>query len=228
MKSTMTAVGLLGFAALVSTSSQRLISAEPSAKSTLQQARTEARAQHFAEAAAAYEKVTADSSKDAAKYKADALYEVLLLRVSANPAVHDLQRGTAALEGLKAYPTYSRAPEIAAISALLEELNRQTAEQKEQQEQKAAADKELASTRTTLTTLTAKTNAIEAQLEAAKQADADETGKLKQDAVGLRAENKTLRDEVRVLREQLTKAQVEIQKRDEALKRVAGSLIKSR
>src|SRR5262249_1501384 len=75
MKSTMTAAGLLGFAALVSSSSQSLISAETNPKAVLQQARNDLRGQHFAEAAAEYDKVIADSSKDAAKYKPDALYE---------------------------------------------------------------------------------------------------------------------------------------------------------
>ena len=95
MKSTMTAAGLLAFAAIMWSASQPLISAEPNPKAILQQARNDVRAQHLAEAAAAYEKVVADSSKDGAKYKADALYELLLLRVSASPAVRDLQRGAA-------------------------------------------------------------------------------------------------------------------------------------
>src|SRR5581483_4646755 len=143
----------------------------------------------------------ADSSKDAPKYKPDALYELLLLRVSANAAVRDLQRGAAAVQGLRAYPQYPRAQEVAAIGALLDEVNRRA-------EEKQQGDKRLAEVTANLTTATAKAEALETQLAAARQSD--ETGKLKQEAVGLRADNKTLRDETKSLREQLTRAQAEI------------------
>jgi hypothetical protein len=213
----MTAVGLLGFAVLVSSSSQRLFSAESNPKTMLQEARNDVRGRHLAEAAAAYEKIAGDSSKDAAKYKADALYELLLLRVSGDPAVHDLQRAAVLAQALRAYGSYPRSQEISAFDALLKEVDRRVAEEKQ------AGDKRLADTSAALT---ARAADLQAQLTAARQAD--ETGKLKVETASLRSENKTLRDEAKTLRDQLVKAQAEIQKRDDALKRVAGSLIKPR
>jgi hypothetical protein len=219
MKSTVTAVGLFGLVIAISFSSQYVSGAEPNPKTTLQQARTDVRGHRLSDALTAYEKVIADSSHDAAKYKADALYELLLLRVSPDPAVHDLPRGAAAIESLRAYPTYPRASEIEALGALLQEVDRHVVEEKRVIEESRLAAQRLAEATTKLTAADGRVNELSAQLTAAKQMD--ESGKLRQDATGLRAENRNLRD-------QLAKAQAELQKRDEALKKVADSVMKRR
>jgi hypothetical protein len=223
MKPTLAAVGLLGPVVLIAFSSPQLRGAEANPKTTLQQARTASKGHRLPEAVAAYEKVAADPSSDAAKYKPDALYELLLLRVSPDPAVRDLPRGAAAIQALRAYPAHPRAQEIAAIGELLQEADRRAAEEKR------VGEERLVQATTKLTAATARARDLDAQLTAAKSAPVttattrqpDDSGKLRQEAAALRAENRNLRD-------QLAKTQAELQKKDEALKKVAGSLMKPR
>jgi hypothetical protein len=213
-------VGLLAFVICISFPTLGLSGAAAKPKTVLQQARTAVKARKLPEAVTAYEQVIADPSRDAAKYKADALYELLLLRVSADPAVRDLQRGAAAVEGLRAFPAYPRVQEIAVIAALLQEAERRVADAdkriKELQEQ---GDKRLAEASTRAAAQAARADDLAKQLAGAKQGD--ESPKLRQESAALRADNRNLRD-------QLARTQAELQKKDEALKKVAGSLIRPR
>jgi len=223
MKSTLTAAGLLGSVIVLSLSSRHLSGAEVKPKATLEQARAAVKGHHLPEAVAAYEKLVADASRDAARYKADAMYELLLLRVSADAAARDLPRGAAMAEELqRAYPTHPHAQEIAALGDLLHEVDRRAAEERRLGEQR------LAESEKKLTAASARADNLSRQLTAAKEAatatstgQLDEAGKLRKEATAMRAE-------IRNLRDQLAKTHAELQRKDEALKKVAGSLMKPR
>ena len=220
MKSTLTAIGLLG-SFIVFLLAADGSSAEVNPKTAMQQAGKAVRDGRLPEALAGYERVAADPGKDAVKYKADAMYQLLLLRVSADPAVRDLPRGAALAADLqRAYPGHERAREIAAIAAfaqLLQDADHGAAEAKR------LADGRLADVSRQLKAAAGRNEALTAQL--ATQAG---TAKTPDESAKLRQEIATLRTEARNLRDQLAKTQAELQKKDEALKKIAGSMMRPR
>lgn len=220
MKSTLTAMGLLGSFLMFLSLAADGITAEINPKTAMQQAARALHDGHLAEALAGYEKVAADPSKDAAKYKADAIYQQLLLRISADPAVRDVSRGVAIAADLqRTYPAHERAREIAAFAAfaeLVQDVERRAADEQRQAEAHLA---ELAEANIQLKAAISRGDDLSAQLGLVKKVD---------DSAKLRQDNSSLRAEARNLRDRLAKTQAELQKKDEALKKVAGSMIRPR
>jgi hypothetical protein len=188
-------------------------------KKALAQAHAAVLAGRSSEALTLYEAVLASPSREAAKFKADALYGSAILRLSMDPP--DLAQAGAALTQLTTnYPASEHRQDAAAFLRVLQqnqqaaEVNRRSSEE-QRASQKAVADKtaQLADYQARIASLTDELKAARAEIDGDKR-NANNT---RQDVTALRSENRTLRD-------QLVSVQAELDKKEKALRKIAGSI----
>lgn len=196
-------------------------------KNAMDQANAALRAGRPEVAAPLFDAVIANESKDAARYKADALFGSAVLHLSSEPALSDLPTARAALARLSAeFPTFARRYEVSAYRRLLADaeqaiqghadLQRTADEQKRVSDQALAAKvAELAACHTLSTQSAAALDTLQKEVSSGK----DDTSKLQREATTLRAENSKLKEE-------LTKVQAELKKKDAALQKIVKSLVK--
>jgi chromosome segregation ATPase len=188
-------------------------------KKAMAQAHADILAGRDKEALTLYEAVLTSQSRDAAKYKADALYGAAILRLSTDTP--DLARADSALNELtKSYPAFEHRQEAAAFLRLIqqnrqvEEMNRRTSdEQRASQEAVAAKTAQVAEYQERIANLTDELKAARAEIDGGKR----NANNARQDVTALRSENRTLRD-------QLTNLQAELEKKEKALRKIAGSI----
>ena len=189
-------------------------------KKAMAQAQTEADAGRRQEALRLYESVASSSSRDAARFKAEALYAAAILRLSPDASPTDLAGARTALQQLtNTDPRSDRRHERTALLHLLDEVDRHAAAAQGAERSLADAKTADAAARAAhqkqVDDLTIKLEAAQVELESGK-GDAD---KARQTMAALRTENRSLRD-------QLAKVQTELERKDAALKKIASSIVR--
>jgi len=208
-------------AAILSPVSAQPAREEVNPKKAMAQAHTAMVAGRDTDALKLYEAIVVSQSRDAAKYKADALYGVAILRLSTNTS--DPGRADAALNELtKSYPTSEHRYEAAALLRTLQQVNNLSRRADEADEAKRLSQEALTARTTEATgyreriaTLTSELDAARAQIDSGKS-----------DTTKARREQTALLSETRTLRAEVAKLQAELEKKDQALRKIAGTIVK--
>jgi chromosome segregation ATPase len=174
-----------------------------------------------ADALKLYEAVVANQSRDAAKYKPDALYGIAILQLSTDttdtaPAV------TALNEAIKSYPTSDHRQEAAVVLRMLQRVDELTKRADKADEEKKASQESLTAKTAAAATYQERIAALTSDLDAARsQIDSgkSDSARASRSQTALQSENRTLKAE-------LARLQAELEKKDQALRKIAGTIVK--
>lgn len=176
-------------------------------RKVLSDARDAMDSKHFAEAMTLYQKIL-DDPDAAASHKAEALYKMAVVRLSGDDDLRDYAKARILLEKLRQiYPESDYRLEVATYFQLLMSIDRSAKAVESAQKQTALASTDMAELRTRL-----------ASCESSKQATVQSvTTQNNQVAV--------LEDQIKSLKSQIVTLQAEIQQKNDALKKVAETLV---
>lgn len=204
-------------AALVPLGAQQR-AAEINPKKAMNDARAAIDAGRAQDALKLYDAVTASPSRDAVKFKTDALYGATVIRLSPGASAADMERARTDLDQLlKSQPPFARRQEVAALLHLFEEMDNRSTQAAERAAKTLAEVKaaDAAQQQQRVDALNESLAALKAELESGS-GDAE---KLRQTVATLRSENRNLRD-------QLARTQADLEKKDAALRKIAGSIVR--
>lgn len=191
-----------------------------SPKKAIEQGRLSAQAGNFAESLAFYDSVITSKSRDAVKYQPEATFSAAVIRLTHALPEDNPDWARTALEHLA---TTAADPAIHdGSAALLVLLDRLAAMDKTLDDQKKAATAAVDEKVAEALGLRKEVEALTGKLETSAAAGQREKG----DAERLTQQLNALRADNRNIREQLARAQAELERKDAALRKIAGSIVK--